>query len=191
MTCFRQRLGVRTGVGVLVIALSGLGGCFTEEAPSEAGDPGVARRESPMLDFGGIDGLAIGDTTSDAEDEGLRLIEDGDPMNSCSVMVARSLPGVRAVVVDDTIRVLELEGQNKTVAGVGPGSTKAEVKAAHQGRSVQERTNRFSFTELAVPHGAEDDPLTLAYVFDEAGERVTRVRAGRTSNLVAYDEGCA
>ena len=118
-------------------------------------------------------------------------MRDGEPMNSCVVMAVQSLPGIRAIVVNDTIQTIELEGQNKTVAGVGPGSTKAQVATAHPGRPVQELTNRFSFTEIAVAQNAEGDPVTLTYVLDEAGELVTRVRAGRSSNLVAYDEGCA
>ena len=106
-------------------------------------------------------------------------------------MAVRSLPGVTAIVVTDTIEVIELTGENKTIAGVGPGSTKAEVSSAHAGQPVQERVNRFAFAEVAVAQSAEDDPLTLSYTFDETAERVTHVRGGRASNLVAYDEGCA
>ncbi len=112
-------------------------------------------------------------------------------MNSCVVMAVESLPGINVIVVNDIVQTIELEGQNTTVAGVGPGSTKAEVTAAHRGQAVQERTNRFSFTEVVVTQMAEGDPLTITYVLDEAGARVTRVRAGRASKLLAYDEGCA
>ena len=168
-----------------------LGGCFSDDAPSDRGDPGAERQPAPMLDFEGVDGLVIGGTTADAEDRGLSLVQDGQRFDSCVVMTVQSLPGVSAIVVNDTIEVIEVMGENKTIAGVGPGSTKAEVTGAHAGQPVQERVNRFSFAEVAVAQSAEGDPLTLSYVFDEQAERVTLVRAGRASNLVAYDEGCA
>ena len=191
VSLFRQRADMRLLAGVLALSVATLGGCFSDDAPSERGDPGVERQESAKLDFDRIDGLAIGGTTADAEDGGLSLVQDGERFDSCVVMTVQSLPGVRAIVVNDTIKVIELAGEHKTIAGVGPGSTKAEVTSAHAGQPVQERVNRFSFAEVAVAQRAEGDPLTLSYIFDERAERVTEVRAGRASDLVAYDEGCA
>jgi hypothetical protein len=144
-----------------------------------------------MLDFDGIDGLTIGGTIADAEDGGLVFVQEGERLDSCVIMTVQSLPGITAIVVNDSIEVIELAGENKTIAGVGPGSTKAEVTSAHAGQPVQERVNRFSFAEVAVAQSPEGDPLTLSYIFDHTAERVTRVRAGQASNLVAYDEGCA
>jgi hypothetical protein len=155
------------------------------------GDPGVERQASPILDFDGIDGLTIGGTTADAEDAGLALLQEGDRFDSCVVMTVQSLPGVRAIVVNDTIKVIELAGETKTIAGVGPGSTRAEVTSAHAGQPLQERVNRFAFAEIAVAQSAADDPLTLSYIFDHRAERVTGVRAGHASDVVGYDEGCA
>jgi hypothetical protein len=177
-------------VAVLVFTVVTLGGCFSDDAPSES-DPGVEDRKSPTLDFHGIAGLRVGKTTSDAADEGMSLVQNGERFDGCVVMTVQSLPGVRTIVVEDTIEIVELTGTTKTVRGVGPGSTKAEVMSAHHGQQVQERVNRFAFVEVAVTQSEEDDPLTLSYVLDERGELVTGVRAGRASSLVAYDEGCA
>ena len=185
------RADARRLAAILALSVATLGGCFPDDAPSDRGDPGAERQPAPTLDFDGIAGLAIGGTTADAEDEGLVVDQDGQRFDSCVVMTVQSLPGVSAIVVNDTIEVIEVTGENKTIAGVGPGSTKAEVASAHAGQPVQERVNRFQFAELAVAQSAEGDPLTLSYIFDEQGERVTRVRVGRASKLVSYDEGCA
>jgi hypothetical protein len=188
---FRLRAGPALVVAVLVFTAASLGGCFFDDAPSESGDRGVEGGESPMLDFDGIDGLRVGKTTSDAANGGMSLVQDGDRFDDCVVMTVQSLPGVSTIVVDDRIEIVELTGSARTVRGVGPGSTKADVRSAHDGQRVQERLNRFSFVEVAVAQSEEDDPLTLSYVLDERGELVTRVRTGRASSLQAYDEGCA
>lgn len=191
VSVFRQRADTRLLAAGLVLAVATLSSCFFDDAPSESGDPGVEHQGAVMLDFDGIDGLAIGGTTADAEHGGLSLVQDGDRFDSCVVMAVQSLPGVTAIVVNDTIAVIELAGENKTIAGVGRGSTKTEVTSAHPGQRLQERVNRFAFAEVAVAQSAEDDPLTLSYIFDHAAESVTHVRAGRASNLLAHDEGCA
>jgi hypothetical protein len=188
---FRVRARPALLVPVLVFTAASLGGCFSDDAPSESGDPGVEDGKSPMLDFNGIGGLRVGKTTSDAENEGMSLAQDGERNGGCVVMVVQSLPGVRTIVVEDKIEIVELTGSTKTVRGVGPGSTKPEVTSAHRGQLAQERVNRLAFFEVAVAYSEEDDPLTLSYVFDEQAQLVTRVRAGRASSLIAYDEGCA
>ena len=184
-------VGTNTRVAAAVLGLSlTLGGCFSN-GRSDRGDHTAERQTQAVLDFDRIDGLAIGRTTADAKDGGLTLVQDGERFDTCVVMTVQSLRGVRAIVVNDTIEIIEMTGENKTIAGVGPGSTKAEVTSAHMGQPVQERVNRFSFAEVVVAGTPEGDPLTLSYVFDHTAKRVTRVRAGRASDLLAYDEGCA
>ena len=187
MEAFRLSARPALVVAVLVLTAASLGGCFSDDAPSESGEGG----ESPMLDFDGIEGLRVGKTTFDAANRGMSLVQDGERFDGCVVMTVQSLPGVRTIVVGDRVEIVELTGSARTVRGVGVGSTKADVGRAHDGRRLQERLNRFSFVEVAVAHSGEQDPLTLSYVLDERAGLVTRVRAGRASSLQAYDEGCA
>ena len=135
------RADARLFGAVLALSVATLGGCFSDDAPSDGSDPGAERRPAPTLDFDSIDGLVIGGTTADAQVEGLELVQDGERFESCVVMTLPSLGGVSAIVVNDTIEVIELTGENKTIAGVGPGSTNAEVISAHAGQPVQERVN--------------------------------------------------
>lgn len=178
---------------------------FTLAACSEEKEPGRFANEpaSPtttvtppapqvVLDFDGIPGVDLGADTRVSDYDGPILTREGDVHGSCEVMSVDSAAGVRLIVVEGVVEVVELRGDGTTtVAGVGPGSSRSDVLAAHDGDTVSETTNRFALVEIVVQREGAEDPPTLAYVLDEGAQTVTKVRAGRAASLTAWDEGCA
>jgi len=153
----------------------------------------VTSPEPPVvLDFDGIPGVHVGADTRVSDDDRPTLTREGDVHGSCVLMSVDSAAGVRLIVVEGVVEVVELRGDGTTtVAGVGPGSSRSDVLAAHDGDTVSETTNRFAFVEIVVQREGAGDPPTLAYVLDEGAQTVTEVRAGRAASLTAWDEGCA
>lgn len=160
-------------------------GCV-ESCPSATAGPDVLD-PTDVLRPDGIGPVRFGMTLDEARTAaGVELTAFSDDLgNGCGYVRVRSgSPDLSFMVIED--RVVRVDGgnQTRTEAGVGVGSTEAQVQAAYPSATTSQHQYDTSGHYLTVSQGA------VSLVFETDGTRVTQLRGGE-NGPVSYVEGCA
>lgn len=148
----------------------------------------------------GIGPAQVGMSVPQAEAAGgvrlLRTMDDYYPR--CWYVVPKGWPKahdldllvdrVGLMVTGATIARIDVwAGSTSTREGIRIGSTEQQVRQAYPGRITVTR-DRFGVRQLIfTPPG----PAGYRILFQSDGRQVTRFRAGKVTQVVNYDEGCA
>jgi hypothetical protein len=163
------------------------------EDTTTSSSPAIPSRILTMrLRHDGLGPVRVGMTLSEIEaalGEPLDLASD-DPNASCTQHQPSSAGGIFFVIIDDELSFIHAVGL-ATDAGVGPGSTEAEVKAAYEGDHIATGRNRLAVRQLAV-RPSSGEPLATLFLMSTAGneDTVETVMVGSYPEVEHYDEGC-
>lgn len=140
----------------------------------------------PSLSVDGLGEVHIGMTVGEVVEV---LGESPDPIGEpeCAYLDPDALPaGVMLMVVHDTIaRIDVMEAGVRTAAGIGVGSTEADVRSAYG--EVERQPHKYTDGSYLVVPSADGSRRLL---FETDGAAVTAFRAGRMPE-VQWVEGCA
>mgnify|MGYP001827510138 CR=1 FL=1 len=152
----------------------------TEPPPLTVDDP---------LTTGGLGEVRLGMTVGEAEVASGRLMDaaPGDEESPCYEVTARDLAGVRFVVIDGRIRVIDVRDTGfATSSGARIGMTADEIRTLF-GERIDETPIDGSSALTFVPSDATD-PARVVFFTD--GAAVTRMLSGTVPNVLSLD-ACA
>ncbi len=204
----RRRWVLTVAVAAVLSACGGGGDDATDEAPSSTVEavasvetaapttlPTTTTTEPPALTVddalttAGLGEVRLGMTVGEAEVASGRLMDvaPGVEESPCYEVTARDLAGVRFVVIDGRIRVIDVrDAAFATSSGARIGMTADEIRALF-GERIDETPIDGTSALTFVPSDTTD-PARVVFFTD--GTAVTRMLSGTVPNVLSLD-ACA
>ena len=172
----------------------------TDLVPEPAPPPAPERlSESSRLRLDGIGPVTVGmtlDEASAAAGMPLRIVPNSDRVGTGGCAYARpegGPTGLSFMVLNGRIARIDVGGNSaiRTLSGIGPGSTEAEVHATYPGR-ISAQPNPYSGHRGGrdLLYQPDDGSRHLGLLFQTDGGRVGSFRSGLHGAVMA-PEGCA
>ena len=172
----------------------------TDLVPEPAPPPAPERlSESSRLRLDGIGPVTVGmtlDEASAAAGMPLRIVPNSDRVGTGGCAYARpegGPTGLSFMVLNGRIARIDVGGNSaiRTLSGIGPGSTEAEVQATYPGR-ISAQPNPYSGHRGGrdLLYQPDEGSRHLGLLFQTDGGRVSSFRSGLYGAVMA-PEGCA